>query len=298
MLPVLYGKAAEWRDMDALEVVDCTFDEERERLTMKTVSRHFTAVRGFFKWLKTRGLYEGENPATDFEFPDHRDPSELRKMWEGGALEGLLKSPIWTGCRSPASRWDVGERIIEDAKYWLPLLGLYHGNRLEEFAQLRREDVQFIEDMWVLQITNEGDRQIKNRYSKRPVPLHPRIESLGFIEYAKRVAPAPEDRVFPELKPGGADDKLGHNFSKWWTRYRRNTGLYEVGLDYHSFRHGVTDKLYEAGADEIEIDELTGHAGGGTSRRIYKKKSLPLKRLKDAISKVEWPEDTVKPPPR
>jgi integrase len=112
---------------------------------------------------------------------------------------------------------------------------------------------------------------------------------LGFVEYVKETASGPDALVFPLLRPGGPDRKLGYNFTKWFSKYRRDIGLYEKGVDYHSFRHGVTTKLYEAGVQEALIDELTGHEGQGTSRRVYKKQ-MPLRVLLEAISKVEWSE--------
>ncbi|WP_243047993.1 hypothetical protein [Dyella sp. RRB7] len=51
----------------------------------------------------------------------------------------------------------------------------------------------------------------------------------------------------------------------------------------------MTTKLYAADVSEPIIDELTGHEGQGTSRRVYKK-DMPLTKLHAAIVKVEWPE--------
>jgi integrase len=102
-------------------------------------------------------------------------------------------------------------------------------------------------------------------------------------------APAPSDPLFPLLRPGGPDKKVGYYFTKWWTNYRRAIGLYELGLDYHSFRHGVTTKLFAAGVARDIVDELTGHEGEGTSQTVYKH-DTPLPVLRDAIAKVEWPE--------
>ena len=112
---------------------------------------------------------------------------------------------------------------------------------------------------------------------------------LGFKEYVEDARGIGERFLFPELEPGGPDNKRGFYFTKWWTRYRQSVGVYEKGLDYHSFRHGVTTKLYSAGVEEVLVDELTGHDGGGTSRRVYKK-DLPIGVLFDAICKVEWEE--------
>jgi integrase len=148
-------------------------------------------------------------------------------------------------------------------------------------------------NIWYFEINDEGDRQVKNEQSLRRVPVHPEVQALGFLEYVETSAPDPDDLLFPELRPGGPDNKLGYYFTKWWSRYRRDVGVYEKGLDYHSFRHSVTTKLYEAEVSPAIIDELTGLEGEGTSQVVYKK-NMSLKVLYKAISKVKWPEVVLK----
>jgi len=254
---------------------------------MKTVKRHFSALGRLFDYLRRRGDVTGANPAHGFEFPIKGRANSKRQMWDGDRLTRLFSSPVWTGCQSASRRSQPGKLIIRDEKYWLPILGLYHGNRLEEFAQLRREDVRCDSGIWFFDINGNGERQIKNEQSRRRV--HPAVMALGFLDYVKQTAPAPSDLVFPQLQPGGPDNKLGFYFTKWWSRYRKEIGLYEKGLDYHSFRHGVTTKMYAAGVSEAVVDELTGHEGQGTSRTVYKKE-MPLPVLHAAISTIEWPE--------
>ena len=187
----------------------------------------------------------------------------------------------------PTFRTQKREHVIRDDKYWLPLLGLYHGNRLDEFAQLRREDVKQGEGgVWYLDIHGKDGRQIKNDQSARRVPIHPAIEARGFLEYVRSTALKAGDMVF---KPGGPDKKVGYYFTNWWTAYRKSVGVYARGLDYHSFRHGVPTKLFAARAPRDIIDELTGHEGEGTSQRVYKH-DTPLPLLLAEIAKVEWPE--------
>ena len=92
------------------------------------------------------------------------------------------------------------------------------------------------------------------------------------------------------LSPGGPDRKLGFYFSKQFSEYRRAIGVRRRGLDYHSFRHGVTTKLYQAEVPEAWIDLLTGHdQEGGESRRRYLK-VIPLPQLRRALERVTWPE--------
>lgn len=288
-LPALYSKDTRWKGRPLREVAtEVADDTSVKRLTMKTAKRHFSALGGFFTYAKRHGLIEGENPAHGFEFPKSGRSNAGRRMWEGEKLRKLLQSPVWTGSH-PTFRSQPGKAIIRDDKYWLPLLGLYHGNRLEEFAQLRREDVKCSEGVWYLDIHGDDGRQIKNPQSARRVPLHPELERLGFLDYVRETAPQPADMVFPLLKPGGPDRKVGYYFTKWWTSYRKIIGLYEPGLDYHSFRHGVTTKLFAAGVAADVVDELTGHEGEGTSQRVYKHET-PLPQLRTDIAKVRWQE--------
>jgi site-specific recombinase XerD len=288
-LPKLYSKSAVWRGLPLPEIAVQTKDEEHERLSMTTVKRHFAALGRLFAYLKQRGEYEGENPAYGFEFPDKRRDRDKRSMWQGEPLQRLFSSPVWTGCLSEGRRSKPGKLIIKDEKYWLPLLGIYHGNRLEEFAQLHRADVRQEEGIWLLDINDEGTKRLKNEQSKRRVPLHPELLRLGFLDYVETIAPKPEDRLFPLLRPGGPDQKLGYYFTKWWSRYRKDVSVYEKGLDYHSFRASVATKLAESGVSLEVRNELLGHEGKSTDERNYQK-GFSLKFLAEAIGKVSWPE--------
>ena len=210
-------------------------------------------------------------------------------MWEGERLTALFNTPIWTGCLSAERRTQPGTAIIKDQKYWLPILGLYSGNRLEEFAQQHRSDVRQTEGLWHFTLNDDGDKQLKNDQSARRVPIHPLLLLLGFLDYVEKAAPKANDRIFPLLRPGGPDRKVGYYFSKWWSRYGQGTGVYEKGYDYHSFRHSVTTKLAHQGVSLELRNELFGREGTSTDEKFYLK-GMPLAQLAAAIAKVEWPE--------
>jgi site-specific recombinase XerD len=288
-LPRLYSKSAEWKGLSLTEVAELTKTQDHERLSMTTVKRHFSALGRLFTHLKRRGEYSGDNPAHGFEFPDKRRTRDKRSMWDGESLAKLFSSPVWAGCFSERRRSKPGKLIIKDEKYWLPLLALYHGNRLEEFAQLHRSDVRLEGDIWTLDINDEGHKQVKNAQSKRRVPLHPELQRLGFLDYVAATAPNPDDRVFPQLQPGGSDRKFGHSFTKWWSRYRREVGLYKQGMDYHAFRAGIATQLAGLGVPLEVRNELLGHEGKSVDERNYQK-GFPLKLLAEAIARVSWPE--------
>jgi integrase len=289
-MPSKYGQDRRLRGKAPAEIAELTKELDVPRMTMKTVKRHSSALGRLFTYLKARGEFEGENPAHGHEFPMKGRKNQGRQMWEGERLRQLFHSPVWQGCLSERFRSTPGVQIIRDDKFWLPLLGLYHGNRLEEFAQLTRRDLGQEGGIWFLQITDEGEgQQLKNEQSKRRVPIHPELLRMGFVEYAEKIAPKPDASLFPELKPGGPDGKKGFYFTKWWSRYRQAIGVGKKGYDYHSFRHSVTNKLAANGVPLEVRNQLLGREGKSVDEQVYLKE-LPLPLLADAIGKVAWPE--------
>jgi integrase len=289
-LPNNYRKSHADHDKPLKQIIAEAAGKKARTLSDKTVKRHFWAVSRFFAFLMETGRlpHDADNPARGFSFNTKGTARQQRDMWDGDELRRLFASPVWTGCH-PFFRSQPGAEIIRDTLFWLPLLGLFHGNRLEEFAQLRRSDVGQSDGVWFLNITDDDGRKLKNAQSRRRVPLHPELIRLGFLEYVAGMTKQPKDQIFPDLKPGGRDHKLGYGFSKKFSAYRKAIRLARRGLDYHSFRHGVTTKLYEVNVNEGWIDLLTGHEGGGESRRRYLK-GVPLPQLRDAIARVTWPE--------
>jgi len=289
-LPTTYRKSAKERDKPLKEIIAEADAAKSPRIGDKTVKRHFWAVSRFFAFLMETGRLptDADNPGRGFSFNTKGSARKQRDMWAGDELHRLFASPVWVGCH-PFFRSEPGDTVIRDSLFWLPLLGLFHGNRLEEFAQLRREDVGQSEGVWYLAITDEDGRQLKNDQSRRNVPLHSVLVRLGFLDYVATTTTKPQDPVFPDLRPGGKDQKLGYYFSKKFSAYREAIGVRRRGLDYHAFRHGATTKLFQAEVLEGWIDLLTGHESGGESRRRYLK-GIPLPQLRGAIERVTWPE--------
>ena len=113
------------------------------------------------------------------------------------------------------------ENIIEYAdrkqeRIWMPLIGFYHGFRLEEIAQMHVSDIyKDKEGIWVFDI-NEilpedtiEVKNVKNDPSERVVPIHPKLIEFGLIKYYEGVKKSGEIRLFPYLNKGR--DGYGRN---------------------------------------------------------------------------------------
>ena len=182
-------------------------------------------------------------------------------------LQAIFASPVYANGDRP--KGGKGE-----AAYWLPLLGLFTGARLEEIGQLRVSDVQRREypDQdgkmlagWFLHITEATDERgqanrIKNAASERLVPLHPELERLGFIAYVEKLKDQ-QGRVFPDLV-SNIYGRLTAKWGEWFGPYMRKVcGITDKRKVFHSFRHTFKDYTRRAKMPEGIQRQLMGHAG-------------------------------------
>jgi integrase len=289
-LPPNHGKAERDKELNMRALAERADAEGVEqRLSLKTCSRHLAALGSLFDWLIARDEHAEPNPAHGLRVGRKGRKSAARKVWEGDALRKLLSGPAHTGSH-PFFRSRPGPEIIKDAFYWLPLLGLYQGARLEELAQLQREDVREVEGIWCLDINDADSKHVKNDQSRRLVPVHPKLIALGFIEHVQRIAPENGKRVFPDLKPGGADKKVGYDFTRKFGAYRREIGVYERWLDFHSLRHTFVSKLAEKSVPLITIATIAGHAGSSQTQQYAKAKPPSVATRLEALKLAEWEE--------
>jgi integrase len=176
-----------------------------------------------------------------------------------------------------------------DAAYWLPLIGLYSGARLEEIAQLRPADVLEHPGLgWYLNITDEGDGSVKTANARRRVPVHPQLVRIGLIAYIEDIRKKRLPFLFPDLVVDVKDVRSG-NWSKWFGRFKKGiVGLSDRRKVFHSFRHCFVDACRDSGVLPEVRDALVGHANSSTAA-LYGEGSYPIGPLVEAIGKIRYP---------
>jgi integrase len=228
-----------------------------------TINKWLTCLQGVLNWARKNGVIPDEIPWTDpVAGMRLKVPRFKRRPWEPEELSVLFGSPIYTqGARPKGGK---GE-----AAYWLPLLALYSGARLNELAPICVNDVKRdassgFHFLTVIEDEEEG-RSLKAETSVRAVPIHPELVRIGFIEFVEhaRRSGGPTARLFPKLQQGSKGG-FGEAFSKWFGRYKRALGIDNEKSVFHSFRHSFKDALRAAGVNEDVNDALTGHSGGNT----------------------------------
>jgi integrase len=242
--------------------------------------KYLTNVANFFRWAKTRQMIEN-NPTTDMQIEGPRGAAQRpRRPFTTAELQAIFRAPIFSGCKSPSNFNTPGTHLLRNRYFWVPLLALFSGCRLNELGQLRRAHVVPDENdpaRWWLQITTQADPEdiedaellkLKSAAGERRVPLHPFLISLGFLDYVASLPEATDRRVFPDWKIG-ADGYYSSLFSKWFNERYLGTQLEmkKPDISFHSLRHNYKDALRRARVDDVVQDRLLGHAPQHVGRK-------------------------------
>lgn len=252
--------------------------------TVRNKLRALSAVLGYavrMDWIKENPV-EASGIAKAASRAASANGTRKRKDYSPTELSQIFQSPAFS-----RPDWRLPRRDFGQAFYWLPLLMYYTGARREEVAQLRASDALNSEEgvpflsILATQGDDDGGRTVKTLGSRRKVPLHPELITLGFLEYAK--AMPPDGQLFPKLKPNPAG-YYGVNWGKAWAHYLRNA----VGLDCsaspaHGFRHTFKTLCRQQGIPEDIHDAITGHSNGSVGRGYG---TMPLKRIAQELSKL------------
>lgn len=142
-LPNNYGKSPRDKERSLADLIAEGEARNAPRLVDKTVKRHLSALSQFFQFAVDTGhltVAARVELVEDHRFRAGQAARDQRDVWTGADLAKLFASPVWTGSHE-INRTQAGPAIIRDAKFWLPILAVHHGARLEEFADLYRRDV-------------------------------------------------------------------------------------------------------------------------------------------------------------
>ncbi len=257
-----------------------TMPEDRART-------YIVKIKAAFEWALLDGLMSKNPAAGTLERKKRTQPEQDdRDMFTDANLEAIF-SAIWFR-NGVGKKTRLGEyREWQPVYFWLPLLGLYVGGRLNELSQLHCGDIQCTESgTWFVDFNligsgkiDEPDKRLKTINSIRKVPLHPELVRLGLPEYVQALNEGGYDRLFPELRH---DPTKGYARAsgKWFNEEFLGKKLHieRDGMQtFHSFRHNFTSALYriKPAISVPTINQLTGHQRGKTESEMrYRKDEL------------------------
>lgn len=250
---------------------------ERERLSKATFDRTYRAsISMLLEWAITNYQDQGFPVSLTVEKLDYRGSrkeaenkqrafteDELRRIFEGPEMQAFASNP---------------DQVHQ---YWLPLVGLFSGARVNEICQINphidiRQDGE--SGIWYFLITDEtesDDRIEKSVKTKRTreVPIHSTLIELGFLDYVNQLDRG-EKLLFPRWKPKGA--RASPYAAEFFTDFLKQIGLHGVKnakgfapRGMHAFRHTLLTYGYKQGellfciSGHVEDSEFTNKVAAG-----------------------------------
>jgi integrase/recombinase XerC len=234
--------------IDTLAVRSYLAHLHRARLSNRSLARHLSTLRSFFRWACREGHLE-KNPARGL--PSPRIPRTLPRALTLADTERLLEP-------------DGGEEtLLPERERALFELLYATGLRVSEAAGLDLEDVDF--SARLVRVTGKGSRE-------RIVPFgETAAEALREylpVRAALRRAvedddPEPGEPLFVNARGGRLTTR---SMARLLKRRLRAAGLPEE-ISPHALRHTFATHLLQAGADLRAIQELLGHASLSTTQK-------------------------------
>lgn len=264
---------SEYRGMALAKVAEANTKSGGQRLHPKTVDNQLIWVTAIFNYAEQEQLILS-NPARRLVVGVAKTDSPSRLPWDVDDLNRLFRSPVFT------------EGEADPSRFWVPLLCLFQGLRLNEACQLFSDDLQVTDGVPALRIAHSERRgQTTKKNDTRVVPVHPTLIDMGILKLFQTTGePA---RIFPNITL----DRYGsatNAYSKWFSREAKKQGVLTRGVVFHSFRHSYADALRRAGVTDERADALGGWGSKGTARRGYGQGYRPADLLPD-LAKVTYP---------
>ncbi len=205
------------------------------------------------------------------------DMSEMSAIWKWGVANGHVQDNPFAGTMPPKpakpkrdvrSFTDIeAATILKAARAetgymrWVPWLLCATGARLNEVCQATKDDVFMQDGIQVIRIHDEGEgRSLKNRESKRTVPLHPQLVSEGFVSYVSNLPPG--SPLWPDMRAdklfGQRSHTGGRRIARWLRQVVKITDA-RISPN-HSWRHTFIE-LCRRVVMPLEVrSALTGHS--------------------------------------
>lgn len=282
-LPKNRNKIAKYKGLSVHQLVEIEVPEE-DRINNTTKKKYLGKFAAFLKWLgQNQYAVKGLDSNLSDVVKSGVRAYEQRSKFTDDDLKKIFGSPQY-----------VRGRFNEAYKFWVPLIAVLSGARLNEICQLSVSDVYQHNEtkIWVFDINEDVPlKSLKRPYHRRFVPIHSRLISLGLLEFVQKVSALGQERVFEELKYHRLH-KYGNQVGRWFNRTYTNSANCDVQTpktSFHSFRHTVINYL----SAKLEINEnsyvyMLGQTPSGGEAAIRYVKPRELRQYHDYIERITY----------
>lgn len=266
MLPA--NTVKKFKGKTASEVVRIAAERQLTPMSVTTVNSYMSAFVSLLDFAVAEHIIE-KNPATGLRLAsDGVKRKDKRLPFTVSDLKAIFAAPLYRGCVDDGAGYNrPGPNRPRRGRFWVPLVSLFSGMRLNEICQLTEDDIAVEDgtDIILVRSDKEGLKRVKTSAGHRSVPIHPELKRLGFLDHvaAVRAKHPAKARLFPELTTASTGYP-SDNFSKWFANFLDKVEIKDNRKNFHSFRHTFRDGLREAEISQERVRELGGWSSGST----------------------------------
>lgn len=259
-----------WRGRPANEIIKLAAKRPGQKMmSPETINdKALAALSSTMTFAMKRDLIPS-NPCAGVSLPAKNKGVKPRAKFETEDLRKIFSQPEFSG-------------RPEGAFFWIPMLALFAGMRLEEIGSLQCSDIRQSGEIWYIDLAADG-RRLKTMSSAREIPIHQDLLNKGLL--AERDRSAKRGEWLFDL----AADRHGIRtsaFSKKWGKWMTRIGLDDPRLTFHSFRHTFTRKCRDSKIPKEVMEHLTGHAEVDVSDGYGS--GYDLGTLNDYVQRMDW----------
>lgn len=290
--PAYRHNQADFAHMSVRSIVARAEEQELPTIQKSTQAKHIKAINAFFAWCVHAELIP-HNPFRLIPLQRYREPMPRKK--EPFSVDDIK------------ALFHPDRMLSHDAphKFWVPLIALYTGMRVNEISQLYLEDIKLehVRDdagvdhtILCFEVTPHRKHQrLKSAYSQRRIPVHSALLRLGFEQYVDEIRQSGADHLFPGLKWAG--DGPGRATTMWFNgrHLREVCGIRNPLKTLHCFRHTINTLASRCRIPEPIMHTINGHSDGqGVRARSYVARGTLLE-CQRALEELPFPELDVAP---
>jgi integrase/recombinase XerC len=248
--------------VDTLAVRSYLASLHRSHLASRSLARHLSTLRSFFRWACREGHVE-KNPAR--ALPSPKLPRTLPRAMTQPDTERLLEV-------DEEGSFPERDRALFELLYAT-------GLRVSEAAGLDLEDVDF--SARLLRVVGKGNKERIAPFGEAAGDaLSAYLPARRARRHAAEAAAADDgEPLFVNSRGGRLTTR---SMARLLKRRLRAAGL-PIEISPHALRHSFATHLLEAGADLRAIQELLGHASLSTTQKYT---HLDAARLRDVYRKA------------
>ena len=253
-------------------------------ITQKTLDEYVGCVKTVFAEALRKGDIQ-ENIVGAVDWPVSHNQVQTKKYapFSIGQLNAIFHAPLYTGCKDDGRNYNkVGNNHPHRIRFWLPLIALFTGARINEICQLHTDDIQEKNGIPFISINEEAEKHVKTKAGIRQVPIHNELIKIGFLEYTAQMRAKGETLLFPEVMESlikgerAKDASPSAPLSKWFNHFIESVNVcieqpelkFTSEHVFHSFRHTVRTEFRRNRAPEDDVCRICGWEDGSKGKTL------------------------------